>query len=361
MLQRARQLSGVAARHDRAAAVGDEVAHAARIGRHHRQPAGHRLEDDVRRVVEVRRQREHISGAVELRRLGLRYVAGERDGVRHFERDGAMAQRVGFRSVADDQQVRAGDALAHDRHRVEQQREVLERHQPRDREDHALVGEPQRLAHAAAFRVEQLGVHTFRHALDVEAEEPGQLRGRPAVGHQRVGAAEILGVAGVRLAGQVDDDRHIAEPQPRRLIQGVRVHDVGTARPLGDAPPRQPAEDLLVEVQRVHRQTTEAAAMLKAVDEVARVRRAHARLGNLGIQRVARTAGERPSGDDVDLDAERAELARPGEVPRLAAAAHHREAADQHRHAHARSSERARSTCALAHSSRQTSAQMRFA
>ena len=48
-------------------------------------------------------------------------------------------------------------------------------------------------------------------------------------------------------------------------------------------------------------------------------------------------------------------------VPRFAAAPHHREAPDQHRHAHWRWCVCARSTCARAHNSRETSAQIRFA
>ena len=43
-----------------------------------------------------------------------------------------------------------------------------------------------------------------------------------------------------------------------------------------------------------------------------------------------------PASDDVDMDAHRSELARPGKVTGLAAPSHHRQASHEHRHAHAR-------------------------
>jgi len=132
----------------------------------------------------------------------------------------------------------------------------------------------------------------------------------------------------------------------------------------GDPSPCRSTKPLFVGVQRRHRQTSEAASMLMAVDEVARVRRSQQRhpLCRHVVGRAARTTEEkRTSGDDLDLDPERGQLARPGEVTRFATAAHHREAADEHRHAHARSRLPARSTCCRAHNSRHTSVQMRYA
>ena len=217
------------------------------------------------------------------------------------------------------------------------------------------------LAQPRAVGTESLGVDTLRHPRDRSAEFAGQLLRRPAVGDQRVGPLQIPRVSGIGLARQVDDDGDVADPEPRRLMEGVRMHEVGRLRARGDPPPRRAAEPLFVGMQRRHRQTSEAAAMLMAVDKVARVGRSQQRDVER-VDRIARAAEQqRTSGDDLDAHAQRRQLARPGQVARLAAASHHREAADQHRHAHARSRLPARSTCCRAHSSRHTSAQIRFA
>ena len=60
-------------------------------------------------------------------------------------------------------------------------------------------------------------------------------------------------------------------------------------------------------------------------------------------------------------DAKRRELFHPREMPRFATTPHHRQTTDEHRHAHARWYEPARSRCSRAQSSSDTSAQMRFA
>ena len=64
-----------------------------------------------------------------------------------------------------------------------------------------------------------------------------------------------------------------------------------------------------------------------------RVRRPqHGRVHALeGVPRLPEQWG---AGDDVDVDAEPAELVRPGEMPRFAATPHHREAPHEHRYAH---------------------------
>ena len=156
---------------------------------------------------------------------------------------------------------------------------------------------------------------------------------RPSVGDQRVGEAQIGRVANVGLAGQIDDDGNILRAQPRGLVQRMRMDDVGLSIGGCDAPPRSAAEPFLVDVQRGHRQPAEAAAVLEAVHEVARIRRSqHGRVH--ALEGVPRLPEQRGAGDDVDVDAEPAELVRPGEMPRFAAAPHHREAPHEHRHAH---------------------------
>ena len=217
------------------------------------------------------------------------------------------------------------------------------------------------LAKARAVGREALGVDALRHALDRQADSRREMLRRPAVADERVGLREISAIARVRFAGHVDDDGRVVDAQPRRLIQRVRVDDVGLPLTRGDPPPRRAAEPFLVGVQDGRRQTAEPAAALTPVDEVAHVRRSQQRHVRLVEHEAGSAEEQRASGDDVDVGAERGELARPGEMPRLAAAPHHREAPHEHRHAHACSRVPARSTCARAQSSRQTSVQIRFA
>ena len=128
-----------------------------------------------------------------------------------------------------------------------------------------------------------------------------------------------------------------AAPQPRRLMQRMGVDDVGPGRPGGNPSPRRAAEPLFVQVQRRHGQAAEAARVLPAVHGVAQVRRAeHRRRSRLRTGCRAPPTSNGCTGNDVDVDAERRELAHPRQVPRLAAASHHGEAPHQHRHAHAR-------------------------
>jgi hypothetical protein len=246
------------------------------------------------------------------------------------------------------------------RHRVDHQRDVLDRHQARHTESDPLPREPELLAQVVAGRPEQLRVHTFRHRVNGHAERGRQLARGPTVGHQRVGVPDVCRVAWIRFTGKVQHHRRTAAPEPRRLVERVRMHDVGRLRPRRDLAPGRPAEPFLVHVQRIHRQAAEAAGALKAVDPVAQVRRADHGGADAANRKANAAERERLAGDDVDLDSERRQLAHPRQVPRFPTAPHHREAPHQHRHAHARTAGRP-STCSRAHSSRHTSAQMRLA
>ena len=62
--------------HRAADAIGDELAHAADVGRHDWKRARHRFEDGVRRIVEVGRQREHVRGRLEVA-IYVRRLVGE--------------------------------------------------------------------------------------------------------------------------------------------------------------------------------------------------------------------------------------------------------------------------------------------
>ena len=127
--------------------------------------------------------------------------------------------------------------------------------------------------------------------------------------------------------------------------------------------PGGPAEPFLVQVQRRHRQAAETARGSASGRRVARDTANGAR--STGSRRSDSAAPPSNSGCPVMMSTstpERRQLARPRQMPRLAAAAHHREAAHQHRYAHARSRVPVtRSTCGRAQSSRQTSAQIRLA
>ena len=117
---------GVARRHDSAAdPFGHEIAHTPDIGRNDGQSAGHRFEDDVGRIVEVGREREHVGGPIEQRQFALRDRAGERHGIGQTALGRPSAQRRALRTIADDEQVRVRKASAHLRHRLDQQPEVL--------------------------------------------------------------------------------------------------------------------------------------------------------------------------------------------------------------------------------------------
>jgi hypothetical protein len=139
------------------------------------------------------------------------------------------------------------------------------------------------------------------------------------------------------------------------------MDDVRRHRHGGDPLPCRTAEPFFVKMQRVHRQSAEAARVLPPVHRVAHVRGSDD--GRLRAFHRMPHASEhqRLTGNHVDLDAKRVELAHPGQMPRLASASHHRETAHEHRHAHARAPDCDRSTCWRAQSSRQTSAQMRLA
>ena len=156
----------------------------------------------------------------------------------------------------------------------------------------------------------------------------------------------------------------LADAHARGLIERVSVDEIRLPLRRGDVPPRRAAEQLFVHVQRGHRQPAEAAPVLKAIHEVACVWRAEDDRCS-SFDWITRLAEERRPGDDVHLDAERAQLVRPGEMPRLTTAAHHRQTTHQHRHAHCSTRQPwpvvARSTWVRAHSSRQTSAQIRLA
>ena len=114
-------------------------------------------------------------------------------------------------------------------------------------------------------------------------------------------------------------------------------------------------------MQRVHREAAKATRVLPSVNRIAHVRRSdHG--GRHTLDRMPRTAEhQRLPGNHVHLDAERVQFAHPRQMPRLAAAPHHGEAAHEHGYAHARAPDCDRSMFWRAQSSRQTSAQMRLA
>ena len=180
-----------------------------------------------------------------------------------------------------------------------------------------------------------------------------------AVGDDRVGKLQIGDIARIGHPRQIDDRRNRQRAYARGGTQRVRVHDVRPLRRLAqcDAMP--------------HGRTTP------------RRRAASAPAGGPGLACVetgrpgSRTYGDRntttsgssakrgrreqrPPGHDRDLVAGALQFARPGQVTRLAAAVHHAQAPQQNRHAHGSNSAAGlRSTWRRAHSSRQTSAQMR--
>ena len=83
------------------------------------------------------------------------------------------------------------------------------------------------LAQRRSIGTKSVGVDALRDALDGAAEFAGQLARRPPVGDQRVRLLQIPRYRAVRLARQIDDDRNVADAKARRLVQRVRVHDVG--------------------------------------------------------------------------------------------------------------------------------------
>ena len=89
-----------------------------------------------------------------------------------------------------------------------------------------------------------------------------------------------------------------------------------------------PAEQLFVGVQRPRTQPPDDTLALHLVDEIAHVRRAEHGRRDV-VDGVKRRLQERPSGNDVDLDAHAPERANPREMLRLAAAAHHGEASHE--------------------------------
>ena len=144
----------------------------------------------------------------------------------------------------------------------------------------------------------------------------------------------------MRRAGKVDHHRDVAAPQPRRLMQRVRVHDVGQ-RPAGARSRRHAA--------RQNHSSSRCSAAIVSAAEPARVLpavdRSRARYGERSTVGVhagrpdtarRRAAAAAPVMTSTSTPSA-VELAHPRQVPRLAAAPHHREAAHQHRYAHARS------------------------
>ena len=88
------------------------------------------------------------------------------------------------------------------------------------------VRQPERRARVRSVGPEQFGVDAFGHRMHRAAQQRRQIRGGPAVCHQRIRLLDIGGVSRVRRAGKIDHHRDVAAPQPRRLIQRMRMHDV---------------------------------------------------------------------------------------------------------------------------------------
>ena len=245
-------------------------------------------------------------------------------------------------------------------HRVHREGHVLDRHEAADDERDAATRQPELGTLVRPVRPEQIDVDSLRHVIDRPTESRGKMLGRPAVRDERVGALQIRDVTAMRHAGQIDDRRDRQPPQPCRLIERVRMHHIGRPLRACDAMPRGPAEPFFVRVQCLGQQSPEPARLLVAIDQLTQVRRPQ---HDRRIVRVITSGSEqRTARDDRDLVAGGAQRARPCEMTGFAAAMHHAQAAHEHRYAHGNSSTApARSTCWRAHSSRHTSAQMRFA
>src|SRR4029079_5297519 len=95
-----------------------------------------------------------------------------------------------------------------------------------------------------------------------------------------------------------------ADPQSRRLVQGVRVHDVRLVWSAGNSSPGRAAEPFLVQMQRRHGQASKAPAAPPARHEAARVRRPH-QFDIDAVDGMARLAGyQRDTSNDVDVDSQ---------------------------------------------------------
>src|SRR5262249_9657791 len=143
-----------------------ELADTADVGRDDGESAGHRLEHSVRRIVEVRRQREDVGGPVIRGRLALWKRPDERHGVADTERDRPRPYALPLRAVADDEQVHVADAMADERHRLDEELNVLDRHEPGNCDDDAPILETERRALARPVGTEGVGVHTLRDAMN---------------------------------------------------------------------------------------------------------------------------------------------------------------------------------------------------
>ena len=89
----------------------------------------------------------------------------------------------------------------------------------------------------------------FRHRVNRMSQLRRQFRRRPTVRDQAIRQRDVGGVPWIRLTGKIQDHRGRPAAQARRLIERMRVDDVGRRAPARNLAPRRPAEPLFIQVQ----------------------------------------------------------------------------------------------------------------
>ena len=216
----------------------------------------------------------------------------------------------------------------------------LMRNEPADTEHHTLCSRPSsRRRFAPAGRNHSASTPSAPREPDVPASPAIPRRpSRPRSSHPPTRCRR-------RSAGSA----RLENSGPPPMVRGASAPpDTGRGRRRGPGAGSQsratpPGSPLFIQMQRIHRQSAEAALALEGVDPVTRMR-AKNRVRDAGDGKARAAQQQRLPGDDIDFDTERRELAHPRQVPRFSAALHHGEAAHEHGYAHARLAVTDRST-----------------